>query len=253
GEYELSPSMTPIEILDKVARGDVKAYWVTIPEGSTNADIARIFHRMRLIDETTFLSFSRLDGLNLGKDYDVTRRNLEGYLFPDTYRVPKEISERQLLRQMLRNFHQQVLVGLRKEIAGRTNGLDMDQTIVLASLVEREARKPGERARIAGVLVNRLRANMRLECDATVQYALGKTKARLLYKDLAVDSPYNTYKYPGLPPGPICNPGVECIRAALHPEKNEYFFYVADGKTGGHLFTRSYEEHLATIRRLRGG
>jgi UPF0755 protein len=252
GEYELSPSMTPVEILDKLARGDVKAYWVTVPEGSTIRDIAGIFHKMRLINPTRFVTLATRGGMRIGADYGVPRRNLEGYLFPDTYKVPRAATEQQIIRSMVRSYQQQVERGLAQEIAARTNGLTLGETIVLASLVEREARLPDERARIAGVLVNRLRKRMRLECDATVQYALGKTKERLLYKDLQVDSPYNTYRNAGLPPSPICSPGLASVRAALSPEKHDYLFYVADGKTGGHLFTRTFSEHKAAVRKVRG-
>ncbi|HOM80242.1 MAG TPA: endolytic transglycosylase MltG [Armatimonadota bacterium] len=253
GEYELSPSMTPVEILDKLARGDVKAYWVTVPEGVTIKEIAAIFHKMRLIDPTRFVTLATRGGMRIGAEYGVPRKNLEGYLFPDTYKVPRAITERELIRIMVRSFHQQVERGLAQEIAERTNGLSLDETIVLASLVEREARVTEERARIAGVLVNRLRRGMRLECDATVQYALGKTKERLLYSDLKVDSPYNTYLNSGLPPAPICNPGLASIRAALKPEKHGYLFYVAVGTTGRHIFTRTFAEHKAAIRKVRGG
>lgn len=252
GEYELSPSLSPVEILDKLARGDVRAYWVTIPEGSTIRDMAAILHQMRLADPNRFTTLATRGGLRLGADYGVRRRNLEGYLFPDTYKVPKGMTERQMLQAMVRTFQRQVLHGLRNEIESRTNGLSLDETIVLASLVEREARVPEERARIAGVLLNRLRRNMKLECDATVQYALGKTKPRLRYKDLAIDSPYNTYRHRGLPPGPICNPGLASIRAALRPEAHGYLFYVADGQTGRHIFSRTFDEHRAAIRRVRG-
>ncbi|NLC57904.1 MAG: endolytic transglycosylase MltG [Armatimonadetes bacterium] len=253
GEYELSPSLTPVQILDKLARGDVRAYWVTIPEGATIKEIARIFHRMQLGDPTRFIAIASRGGLRLGADYGVPRRNLEGYLFPDTYKVPRDIDERQLVRAMVRSFQREVLQGLADEIRNRTNGLSVEETVVLASLVEREARLPEERARIAGVLTNRLRRGMKLECDATVQYALGKTKARLLYKDLQIESPYNTYRHRGLPPGPIGSPGLASLRAALNPERHDYLFYVADGKTGRHLFSRTFDEHRAAIRKVRGG
>lgn len=251
GEYELDPSMTPVEILDKLARGDVKAYWITVPEGATGVEIGRILGKDGLVNPARFATLARQGGLSLGPGYRVPGRNLEGYLFPDTYKVPKQTTEREIIRRMIRGFDQQVTRGLAAEIAGRTNGLDFADSITLASLVEKEARLPAERARIAGVLVNRLKRHMHLECDATVQYALGYHKKRLLYKDLEVDSPYNTYKNAGLPPGPICNPGTDSIRAALRPERNPYLYYVADGKSGGHLFSRTFDEHRAAIRKVR--
>ncbi|MBI3946474.1 MAG: endolytic transglycosylase MltG [Armatimonadetes bacterium] len=252
GEYELDVSMSPVEILDKLARGDVKAYWVTIPEGSTIDDIAHLLERQRMVNPTRFATLAKRGGLRLGPEYGVARRHLEGYLFPDTYKIPRGISEERLLRVLLAGFRREVLQGMDAEIETRTNGLSVADSITLASLVEREARLPDERARVAGVLLNRLRRGMRLECDATVQYALGKTKPRLLLEDLEIDSPYNTYKRAGLPPGPICSPGRAALRAALKPERHGYLFYVADGKTGGHLFSRSFAEHQAAIRRVRG-
>ncbi len=253
GEYEFSPSLSPTEILEKMSQGEVVAYWVTIPEGSTIEDIARSLEKMRLAHPDRFVSQAKQGGLRVGPEFGVRRRNLEGYLFPETYRVPREVTERQMLRAMLSSFRREVGQGLAKEIAGRRTGLSLEDTITLASLVEREARAPEERSRIAGVLLNRLRRGMRLECDATVQYALGKTRPRLLYADLKIDSPYNTYRNKGLPPGPICNPGTASIRAALRPEAHGYLFYVADGKTGKHLFSRTFDEHRAAIRKVRGG
>lgn len=253
GEYELNTKMSPVEILDKLARGDVTAYWITVPEGATVADIARTLEKQKLVRAERFVTLARRAGLRLGARYHVPNRNLEGYLFPDTYRIEREVSEERLIGQMLAEFERQVLRGLAAEIAHRGNGLSVEESIILASLVEREARVPSERARIAGVLANRLRKGMRLECDATIQYALGETKPRLTYDDLKIDSPYNTYRHAGLPPTPICSPGRDSIRAALQPEKHDYLFYVADGKTGGHLFSRTFAEHKAAIRKVRGG
>ena len=135
--------------------------------------------------------------------------------------------------------------------AGRAPDLplvDKRQALTLASIVEREARVPQERPLIAGVFLNRLRRHWYLESCATVEYALGSWKARLRYKDLQVDSPYNTYRHPGLPPGPICNPGAASLEAASHPEKTDMMFFVAEGG-GAHQFSRYYKEHLAVQRK----
>jgi UPF0755 protein len=126
------------------------------------------------------------------------------------------------------------------------------QVVTLGSLVEKEARVEAERPLIAGVLLHRLRTGMRLQCDATVQFALGEHKARLTDRDLKIDSPYNTYLHPGLPPGPICNPGLPSLQAALHPGTTDYLFYVAK-RDGTHAFAKTFEEHKANITALRGG
>jgi UPF0755 protein len=125
----------------------------------------------------------------------------------------------------------------------------MPQVITLASLVEREAKKPEERPLIAGVLLNRLRLGMPLQCDASVQYALGTHKARLSIEDTKVDSPYNTYQHKGLPPGPICNPGLACIKAVLNPAPTRYLYYVAK-PDGSHVFSTTFEEHVRAKKRI---
>ena len=149
-----------------------------------------------------------------------------------------------------RNWSNHVTPELRAKAAEQKKTIY--EVMTLASLVEREAAVDDERPVIAGVLYNRLRTGMRLQCDATVQYALGKHKSRLLYSDLKVKSPYNTYLHAGLPPGPICSPSTASMIAALRPAKHDYLFYVARGG-GRHQFTRTYEEHLKAIEAIRGG
>jgi UPF0755 protein len=147
----------------------------------------------------------------------------------------------------VKEFDRRVVKELWQKLPATQRWGSLHQAVTLASLVEEEARVDSERALIAGVLKNRLARGMRLQCDATVQYALGKHRARLSYKDVTVDSPYNTYKYAGLPPGPICNPGLPSLRAALKPAPSVYLFYVARAD-GRHIFSRTYEEHLAAKR-----
>jgi len=175
---------------------------------------------------------------------------LEGYLFPDTYRIESSQSERGIIAQMLRRFDRVVWQDLfdgRPAYQGRT----ISDIIVLASLVEAEAKRDDERPTIAGVFVNRLARGQRLECDATVQYALGENrKPRLMHEDLLIESDYNTYLHPGLPPGPICSPGEASIRAAMSPADVPYLYYVA-GPDGSHVFSRTFADHQAAIARLR--
>ena len=174
--------------------------------------------------------------------------SLEGYLFPDTYYVPRNIRARTMIETMLARFR----AVFDDSLAQRTRqiGFTAHEILTLASIIEREARVEEERPIISGVFHRRLKLRRPLEADPTVEYALGMRKKRLLYKDLEVDSPYNTYRYPGLPPGPICNPGRASILAALYPAETPYLYFVAKGD-GTHEFTSSERDHLNAKRRIR--
>src|SRR5690606_4796977 len=171
---------------------------------------------------------------------------LEGYLFPDTYVFTRTTTEKHLIAGMLDGFQRALERALGDEGLQRAEdlGLTVHEVVTMASIIEREAQVAAERPLIAAVYHNRLRIGMKLDADPTVLYALGRTDGRLLYEDLEVDSPYNTYRNPGLPPGPIASPGEAAIRAALHPADVDYLFFVAKGDgSGEHLFARTYEEH----------
>jgi UPF0755 protein len=248
GEYLLSPSMTLLDILDVIAHGQVVLHPVTIPEGFTAAEIVDEL-ALEGLGERARLAEIVERGADLFPHeflHWMPIRSLEGYLFPDTYRLPRGIPEREVIRALLDRFEQVVVPMWKTEGGGRS----LHEVITLASLVEREARLPHEQALIAGVLYNRLRRGMRLEVDATVLYALGRHKSIVTYKDLEINSPYNTYRRTGLPPGPIANPGLAAIRAALAPATTNYLYYVAR-PDGSHVFSRTYQEHLAAIRRYR--
>ncbi len=248
GEYLLSPAMSLLDIVDTVARGQVVLHAMIIPEGFTAAEIVQTLVDLRLGER------ARLEAIvSRGADMfpheflrQLPTRSLEGYLFPDTYRLPRGLPEREVIRAFVDRFEQVVMPLWQAQGAGRS----LHEAITMASLVEREAQRPEERALIAGVLTNRLRRGMRLEVDATVLYALGRHKSVVTFKDLEVRSPYNTYRHAGLPPGPIASPGVEAITAALSPGITDYLFYVAR-PDGSHVFSRTYQEHLAAIRRYR--
>lgn len=249
GRYRLSPSMTPAEIMAMVEAGRVYTIRITVPEGFTVKQIAMLFGEKGLASETEFMDLAH-DPHSVQIPFPLPKPTLEGYLFPDTYDVTGTETTQQTMERMIRRFSEVVWQDLFKEKPSR-NGLTLHQAVTLASLVEGEARVPSERPLIAGVLLNRIRKGMLLQCDATVQYALGDRHARLLERDLKIDNPYNTYLYPGLPPGPIGNPGRASIEAALRPAASPYLFYVAKGD-GSHVFTRTYSEHLAAIARIRG-
>ena len=240
GAYLLSPSMTPLEVMAKIANGDVCARWVTFPEGFTVRQMAERLAAEGFGNADRFLQMALYGGSSLTSSFHRPNSSLEGYLFPDTYLIPLGGSEEALIQEMLDCFDRKVVETLAAAMA--KSDMSLHEVVTLASLIEREARIPKDRALISAVLRNRLRRGMRLECDATVLYALGRHKNRVFYKDLDVDSPYNTYRYPGLPPGPIANPGLACIEAALHPAQADYLYYVAR-PDGSHIFSHSMAEH----------
>lgn len=248
GGYRLNRRMSPYQILRKIESGKVDLQPITFPEGFTIDQIAERLQAKGMGNAGRFRSLAFHPHGRLPIPSWLSPGSLEGFLFPDTYLLPLLEPEEKVLGRMLRSFDQVVVKPRQVDFAA--SPLNLKEIVTLASLVEREARVPEERPLIAGVLVNRLRQGKRLECDATIQYALGRHKKRLLYADLKVDSPYNTYLHAGLPPGPISNPGLDCIEAALHPAKTDFLFYVAK-PDGHHLFSRSLEEHLNAVRRIR--
>ena len=221
---------------------------VTIPEG---------FGLMQIVPLLSTNLQVPADSINAAvRDSALIRRlnipgnTLEGYLFPDTYAFPVGTSARQAVSELVRRFEREWKPTWDTALAGR--GQTRHQIVTLASIVEKEAKKAAERPVIAGVYTNRLREKMLLQADPTVQYALGKHTPRVLLKDLEVDSPYNTYKYPGLPPGPIASPGGASLVAAMFPANVPYLYFVA-APDGHHEFRRTLAEHEAAIRAIRGG
>lgn len=248
GEYALSPAMSTLEILDRLARGQVLLHPLTIPEGSTLVQIADLLAARGLGDRAAFLRVATEEGATFPHPFLPGRPNLEGYLFPDTYHLPRGLPARQVVARMLDRFGERVSPAWRAR--ARDQGVSLHEAVIIASLVEREARFPDEQPVIAGVIYNRLRRGMRLEIDATVLYALGEHRPVVTERDLQVDSPYNTYRHAGLPPGPIANPGWGALRAALAPARVPYLFYVLR-PDGRHAFSRTFQEHLANVRRYR--
>jgi len=261
GDYELSRSMSTPEIIQVLARGQVKrGLVVTIPEGWRSEQIADRLEATGFSSRDDFLrAVSAPDSVpSVSALADPPQRGLEGYLFPQTYEVPTRVPGVRAADLMVRMFQQTVTGTLR----GNETSLTPAQVIVLASIVEREARQPGERATIASVYLNRLALNLPLQADPTVQYAIASRdgpqaaaynywKPDLTPQDLQVDSPFNTYMNSGLPPGPICNPGEASIRAVLQPAKTDYLYFVAttDG-SGTHLFARTLDEHNANVAKV---
>ena len=252
GRYLLSPAMPPRQIAALMALGETAGNTITVPEGFTLKQIARRLGSAGLCSESEFLTLATTEGRSFHVDrWTPPEASLEGYLFPDTYTVPKGASAREIIEQMLQSFHARVIVPYGARMARAPGGLA--DTITLASLVEREAETDSDRPLIAAVYRNRLALGMRLQCDATVQYALPQHKSRLFYSDLRVDSAYNTYKHAGLPPTPIACPGLPSIEAALHPASVEFLFYVAGPDGRHHIFSRTLAEQSAAIARVRAG
>jgi len=227
--------MEPELILEKLAHGTLDI-WLTIIEGWRNEEIATLLEKE--------FNFSSQDFLNVSQS---------GYMFPDTYAFPKEASAAAVAKIMLSNFQQKFDENLREAI--KKEDLVEEEAIVLASIVEREARYDVDRPMVAGILLNRLRQGMPLQADATVQYALGyQSDSRTWWKkglardDLKIDSPYNTYLNIGLPPSPICNPGLATIKAVAYPEKTDYLYYLSD-KEGRMHYAKTLDEHNENIRK----
>jgi len=231
GEYSLSPSMNMPQILHKLVKGEVITYKITIPEGYTSTQIAELLDKKEIAEKEAFLK--------IVKD---TEKTLEGYLFPDTYEVPKKYGVEKMIKVMLSNFNQ---IAIENKFTDRAEkiGFSLNEIIILASIIEKEAKFNDEKNKVSSVFYNRLKINMKLQSCATIQYILGEPKEGLDENDLKIDSPYNTYLYKGLPPGPICNPGLDSIIAALEPAEEDYLFFVL-GDNGRHIFSKTYQEHL---------
>ncbi len=252
GTYEVSSAMSTPQLIAMLAAGRQATATVTIPEGFTLAQIAQRLAEASLANEQQFQTAATAQAVAdiLQVNLPAEVRSAEGYLFPETYRFTLGTAPEKLVARMIAEFEKRFNAQLWEPLPSERRWGSLHQIVTLASLVEEEAQLDPERGLVAGVLKNRLERGMRLECDATVQYALGKHRRRLTYSDLQIDSPYNTYRYAGMPPGPISSPGLDCLRAALKPAQTEYLFYVARGD-GSHIFSRTYQEHLAAIRQVR--
>ncbi|MGD0484244.1 MAG: endolytic transglycosylase MltG [Gemmatimonadales bacterium] len=254
GRYEFPHGERWTVILSAFITGRTDDELFTVPEGATIREIAGEAHRRLGMDSAAFVAVTRDAAFHerLGVPADV--RGIEGYLFPETYRVPYDAEPQQLVAHMVREFLT-VWDTAWDRLAADSLGMSRHEVLTLASIVEAEAKVPRERPIIAGVYLNRLRRRvpMKLQADPTVIYALGKPVRRVLLRHLSVPSPYNTYLHYGLPPGPIDNPGKASILAVLHPARHRYLFFVAR-PDGTNMFTSSPHEHadsVAVARRLR--
>ena len=249
GEYFFESARTGEEVRRMLAEGRIFTQPLAVPEGRTVQDIAALVEQAGLTSREDFLEAAR--NPSLIRDLAPHARSLEGFLFPATYQFPRRVAGRDIVTAMVRRFRE-VWASL-PEREHLPRGFSIEQAVTLASLVERETGVADERPLVAGVFYNRLHIGMALECDPTVIYALelaGRYAGALSRRDLLLNSPYNTYRHRGLPPGPIGNPGAAALRAVLAPAQTDYLYFVADAQ-GGHLFSRTLREHNANVSRYR--
>jgi len=247
GEYRFAQAATPAQVYARMARGDIFYFEFTVPEGSNIFDIAQSLDRMGILSASDFVN-AAWDTASI-RDLVPNAPSLEGFLFPSTYRLTHATTAADLCKQMTDTFRKQ----WRKAGAGNANVIE---TVTLASLVEKETGVAAERPLVAGVFANRLRIGMKLECDPTTIYAalLDNRYNGVIHKsDLASENPYNTYQHKGLPPGPIANPGLSAIHAALHPAETDYLFFVAKPEGGGHNFSSDLGAHNQATKAYRRG
>jgi UPF0755 protein len=242
GEYKFDEPVSAVDVWRRLVRGDVYGRTVVVPEGYNMFEIANAVAQAGLGSAGDFLAVARED-IALVRDLDPNAKTLEGYLFPDTYQFTRIDSARDIAAAMVRRFRQEA-----QQIRLLGNP-DMHRIVTMASIVEKETAAPEERPLVASVYYNRLARNMLLAADPTVIYAAllaQKYRGTIYQSDLQFDSPYNTYKYPGLPPGPIANPGAASLRAALHPAHSDFLYFVSDNN-GHHRFARSPQEHARNV------
>ena len=245
GEYRFDRPMTTAEVVDKIARGDVYVRAITFREGLNIREMAAVFESGGFGTAAEFIAAARQG--QLVRALDPEARDLEGYLFPDTYTLQRRTTAEQLVERMVTRFTKALTPELQEQASAR--GLTVRQLVTLASLVEKETGKGEERPIVAGVYTNRLRIGMGLQCDPTVIYALmlaGRYDGNIRKDDLQIDSPYNTYRYRGLPPGPIAAPGAASLAAAANPADVPYLYFVSRGD-GSHVFSATLDEHNRNV------
>ena len=245
GEYELSASTSTQEILGTITGGPVKTWPVTLPEGSRAVDIAARLEAKGLANAAEFLAVVADRGF--AEELGVPAHGLEGYLYPDTYSLPRGLSSRQIARIMVKQFDR--VWETRIAALARDSALSKNEIVILASIVEKETAASEERPLIASVFLNRLGRGMRLETDPTVIYGIPDFDGNLRKRHLTdASNPYNTYRIPGLPPGAIANPGAEALFAVVSPDSSEFLYFVSRND-GTHQFSPTYREHVNAVNR----
>jgi UPF0755 protein len=245
GEYLFREPLTIPQVAERLNQGLIHYRKLTIPEGTSLFEIPELFREGGL---TLPEDFDRvLEEVELISDLSPSARNLEGFLFPDTYRWTRQTTARDLIRQMVERFRQVVAAHIQPGM--ESSGLTLQQVVTLASLVETETGMESERALVSSVFHNRLGRGIPLQCDPTVIYAAklnGRFRGKIYQSDLDFSSPYNTYTIAGLPPGPIANPGLKSLQAAIRPATTDYLYFVSDNR-GGHVFSETLSQHLRAV------
>jgi UPF0755 protein len=244
GEYLFDKAANPLQVHDRLVRGDIYVHTVVIPEGYTMFDVAQAIQDAGLGSSQQFLEVARSE-VGIISDLSPDAKSLEGYLFPNTYEFTRTQSMKDMAGAMVKEFR---LVAQQIGLS-----LDVQKTVTMASIIEKETAVPEERPVVASVYYNRLGRNIALQADPSVIYAElldGAYGGALHHSDMSFQSAYNTYNHSGLPPGPIGNPGRSSLEAAMHPAQTDYYYFVGDGN-GHHRFSRSLEEHNQNVARLR--
>jgi UPF0755 protein len=248
GEYEFAPGLNLIDVVRRLEQGKGRVDHVTIPEGFAARQIAELLHEKGLVDQNRFMSL--LQDRRLLQQYNLDGRSLEGYLFPDTYRLTKGLREEAIIGLMAQRFTE-VFGPAERARAGELK-MSVAEVITIASLIEREAQAEEERPLISAVFHNRLRLGMPLQSDPTVLYSLSRFSGKLTRANLQARSPYNTYLHRGLPPGPIASPGRASVKAALYPASSTFLYFVSKND-GTHAFSTTLREHNTMVRRYQIG
>jgi len=250
GEYLFDKTARTVDVYGRLVRGDIYVHTVVIPEGYTMFDIAQAVQDAGLGSSQEFLDVAKSD-VGLISDVAPEAKTLEGYLFPNTYEFTRTQSMKDIVAVMVKQFRQVAeQIGLTTDLQKKD---DLQKTVTMASIVEKETAVPEERAVVASVYYNRLERHIALQADPSVIYAElldGRYSGALHHSDMQFQSAYNTYTRPGLPPGPIGNPGRSALEAAMHPAQTDYYYFVSDGN-GHHRFSRSLEEHNQNVAKLR--
>lgn len=247
GKYELSSSMSSAEILKKFMIGDTVKDKITIVEGWNVNEIAKYLEIKKGYAKEDFLNLAKQDfseGFAFLKDKP-QNMNLEGYIFPDTYETFDGQTAEEILRHILANFDKKLTIDVRNEIALQKKSIF--EIITMSSIIEKEVRSSEDKKIVSGILWKRIEAGIPLQVDSTVNYITNKNDARVAIKDTKIDSPYNTYKYYGLPKGPISNPGQDSILAAVYPEESNYWYYLSAKDDGKTIFSKTLDEHNIAV------
>ena len=248
GEYAFPAPPSVLEVWEKLVSGDVARYQVTIPDGSTLYDIAQILGNLELAAPAEFLETARSPAV--ASQLEIPGSTLEGFVFPDTYILVKDMSSVEILGVMVRRFRRKFTPEMEEK--AQESGFTLKEIVTIASIIEKETGMEAEKPLVSAVIRNRLSTGMPLQMDPTVIYGLKKIGGNLTKKDLRKNHPYNTYVNPGLPPGPISNPGLTSLVAAVEPADSEYLYFVSRND-GSHHFSRTLREHNKAVKVYQSG